>query len=128
MIDHQEQIEYLNQATRDILNFKNEHVIGTPLFQVLRVNPTTQQRLHGEMQEVQTTFLATSSLPNQNPTTIRDPLVASHLEDFNSDRSELRLNDRTYRYRWFAVQTALDKGPSAGLVPTRYDGRKHVAG
>ncbi len=116
MIDSQEQIEYLNQATREMLNFNNDQVIGTPLFQLLRVDPTTQKRLHGEIQDVQATLLTTSSVPSQTPTTIRDPLVATHLEDSNSDRQELRLNDRTYRYRWFAVQTALGKEPSAGLV------------
>ena len=116
MIDSQEQIEYLNQATREMLNFNNDQVIGTPLFQVLQVDPTTQKRLHGEIQNVQATLLGTSSLPSQIPTTIRDPLVATQLEDSDSDRLELRLNDRTYRYRWFAVQTALGKEPSAGLV------------
>ena len=116
MIDSQEQIEYLNQATREMLNFDNDQVIGTPLFQVLQVDPTTQKRLHGEIQNVQATLLPTSSLPSQIPTTIRDPLVATQLEDSDSDRLELRLNDRTYRYRWFAVQTALGKEPSAGLV------------
>ncbi len=116
MIDSQEQIEYLNQATREMLNFNNDQVIGTPLFQVLQVDPTTQKRLHGEIQNVQATLLTTSSLPSQIPTTIRDPLVATQLEDSDSDRLELRLNDRTYRYRWFAVQTALGKEPSAGLV------------
>jgi signal transduction histidine kinase len=80
------------------------------------VDPTIQKRLHGEIQDVQATFLDPSSLPRQIPTTIRDPLVASHLEDSDGDRLELRLNDRTYRYRWFAVQTALGKEPSTGLV------------
>ncbi len=116
MIDSQEQIEYLNQATREMLNFNNDQVIGSPLFQLLRVDPSTQNRLHSEIQNIQATFLTTSSLPSQIPTPIRDPLVATHLEDSNSDRQELRLNNRTYRYRWFAVQTALGKEPSAGLV------------
>ena len=116
MIDSQEKIEYLNQATREKLNINNDQVIGTPLFQLLPVDPTTQKRLQGEIQDVQATLLTTSSLPSHIPKPIRDPLVATNLEDFNSDRQELRLNNRTYRYRWFAVQTAPDKEPSAGLV------------
>ncbi len=116
MIDAQKQIEYLNQATREMLNFNNGQVIGTPLFQLLRVDPTTQKRLHDEIQNVQATLLTTSSFPSHIPTSIRDPLVATHLEDSHSDRQELRLNNRIYRYRWFAVQTAPDKEPSAGLV------------
>jgi signal transduction histidine kinase len=116
MIDDQEQIEYLNQATKEILDLNNGEVIGVPLFQLLQVDPTTQKRLHAEIQNVQAKLLDTSSLPSEIPTSIRDPLVATQIEDSDSDRQELRLNNRTYRYRWFAVQTAPDKKPCAGLV------------
>ncbi len=116
MIDAQEQIEYLNQASKETLNLNNGHIIGDSLFQWFKVDPTTQKRLHGEIQNIQAAMLPTSSLPSQNPAPLRDPLVATQLDDADSGRQELRLNNRTYRYRLFAVQTAPGKKPSVGLV------------
>jgi len=116
MVDFQENIEYLNQASKERFNLTNAQTIGTSFFQLLRVDPGIQKRLHDEIKNVQTKLSSTSSLPSENSAPIRDPLVASHQEDLDSNRQELKLNDRLYRYRWFAVQTAPDKEPSAGLV------------
>ena len=116
MIDGQEQIEYLNQASKERLNLNNGSIIGDSLFQWFQVDPTTQQRLHDEIQNLQAAMLPTASLPSQNSITLRDPLVAAQLDDPGRGRQELRLNNRTYRYRLFAVQTAPGKEPSVGLA------------
>jgi signal transduction histidine kinase len=43
-------------------------------------------------------------------------LSPSGWEHSGSDRRELRLNQRTYRYRWFAISAAPGKEPGVGLV------------
>jgi len=116
MIDSQEQIEYLNQASKETLNLNNGQVVGMPLFQLLQVDPATQKRLQREIQSIQSTVGTSSSSPSENPTTIRDPLAPTKGEHGGHERPEFRVHNRMYRYRWFAVQTAPGKEPDVGLV------------
>jgi signal transduction histidine kinase len=118
MIGHQEQIEYLNQASKEALALENGKVEGTPLFELLQTDPPTQAKLRQEIQLIHCSILKapTEAKPDQLIKKLHDPLSPSGWEHSGSDRRELRLNQRTYRYRWFAISAAPGKEPGVGLV------------
>jgi len=118
MIGPEEQIEYINKAFKEALCLTNGEVIGAPLFQVFPLDSTTQTRLKKEMQTLQA-----SGLPDfqhsdiaASPASLQDPLAPVNWEHSGTNRQELRINQRIYRYRWFGVPARPGKGPSAGLV------------
>jgi two-component system, NtrC family, sensor kinase len=117
MIGPEERIEYINKAFKETLALNNGEVIGTPLFQIFSLDPSTQTRLKREIQKIQTSE-PVSSPPPQPPisTSLQDPLIPENWERIEAFRQELRFNQRTYRYRWFGVPARPGKGPSAGLV------------
>lgn len=118
MIGLEEQIEYLNKASKEAFAVNNGEVIGTPLFQVFHLDPSTQNRLKQEMQAVQITGPSSSEDTQTNPsiTALQDPLVPTNWAQSDTNRQELRVNQRMFRYRWFGVQGRPGRGPSAGLV------------
>ncbi len=118
MITPQQTIEYLNQASKTALAITNGDLIGAPFFDLLNLDPPTQARLEQEMQALQMTVLSPSSSDETASTeaALKDPLVPTNWEDPSGKRSELRLNHRTYRYRWFAVQTHPGNDLGVGLV------------
>lgn len=118
MIGQDEQIEYLNKASKEAFAVNNGDVIGTPLFQIFLLDPATRDRLKQEMQVVQVTGPPSSENIQTHPsnTTLQDPLVPTNWTQSGTNRQELRINQRTFRYRWFGVQARPGKGPSAGLV------------
>lgn len=119
MIGPQEQIEYLNQASKEALFLKkNGNIEGTPLFELLRLDPQTQSKLRQEIHLIQSSALTGSTVPKPDPLTkkLHDPLSPTSWEHSGGDRRELRLNQRTYRYRWFAISAPPGKEPGVGLV------------
>jgi two-component system, NtrC family, sensor kinase len=118
MIGPQEQIEYLNQASKEALVPENGKVEGTPLFQILQLEPQTQDKLRKEIHMVLSAVpaLATTAKPQQWLKKMHDPLSPGSWEYSGGDRRELRLNQRTYRYRWFAIPARPGKEPGVGLV------------
>ncbi|MEJ2231181.1 MAG: ATP-binding protein, partial [Nitrospirales bacterium] len=118
MIGPQEKIEYLNQASKEALVPKNGNVEGTPLFQLLQLDPSTQDRLRGEIHLVQSSLLPTptDANPDQMIKKLHDPLSPGSWDYSGGDRRELRLNQRTFRYRWFAIPAPPGKEPGVGLV------------
>lgn len=118
MITSEQTIEYVNQASKTALAISNGDLIGTPLFDLLKPDPPTQARLEHEIQAVQIAAHSASDAPNAiSPEKgLKDPLAPTNWEDQSGKRCELRLNHRTYRYRWFAVQAGPGKDPGVGLV------------
>lgn len=118
MIGPNEQIEYLNKASREAFAVNNGEIIGTPLFQIFPLDPATQDRLKQEIQAVQVRepLSSGSTQDNVSNTTLQDPLNPTNWAHSGTNRQELRINQRTFRYRWFGVQARPGRGPSAGLV------------
>jgi two-component system, NtrC family, sensor kinase len=118
MIGPQEQIEYLNQASKEALVLENGNVDGTPLFQLLQLDSPTQAKLRQEIHLVQSAILTAPQhvIPDQLIKKLHDPLSPANWEHSGGDRRELRLNQRTYRYRWFAIPARPGKEPGVGLV------------
>jgi two-component system, NtrC family, sensor kinase len=118
MIGPQEQIEYLNQASKEALVLENGNVDGTTLFQLLQLDSPTQAKLRQEIHLVQSAILTAPQhvIPDQLIKKLHDPLSPANWEHSGGDRRELRLNQRTYRYRWFAIPARPGKEPGVGLV------------
>ena len=118
MIGPQEQIEYLNQASKEALVTNNGKVAGTSLFQLFQLDPPTQEKLRREIRLVQSSVFTTptDAKPDQPIKKLHDPLSPTSLDHSGGDRRELRLNQRTYRYRWFAIPAPPGKEPGIGLV------------
>lgn len=119
MITPEHTIDYLNQASREALAFStNGAVIGTPLFQILDVDPKTQAKLQQEIRTIQTSTLQPEDPSRSSPliTELRDPLAQAGWGHPGDTRQEVRLHHRTYLYRWFAVKAAPGKDAGVGLV------------
>jgi signal transduction histidine kinase len=119
MITRNNMIEYLNQASKDALELsENGSIIGSPLFQILKVDKKTQVKLEQEIHAIQTTSLQ-SALPSLSTPSIeelRDPLAQAGWDQSVGTRPELQMRHRTYRYRWFTVEAAPGKDAFVGLV------------
>ena len=118
MIDMDGRVEYLNKAFQEALSLQNGAIVGTPLFEIVPLDPSTQTRLQQELQILRTSepHTTVASEMSSAPSTLQDPLVPANWEESGAKRQELRINQRTYRYRWFGVPTRPGKGPSTGLV------------
>lgn len=118
MVGPDEQIEYLNNASKEAFAVTNGEIIGTPLFQIFSLDPATRDRLKQEMHAVQITEPPPSdnTKTNLSNTALQDPLVPTNWAQSGTHRQEIRINQRTFRYRWFGVQARPGRGPSAGLV------------
>ncbi|MDR4493653.1 MAG: ATP-binding protein [Nitrospirales bacterium] len=118
MISTDEKIEYLNKAFKEALSLNNGEFIGTPVFHVFPLDSATQSRLKQEMQAIQNSSLFSSPgrETSMQSSSLQDPLVPANWETSGTNRQELRVNQRTYRYRWFGVPARPGKSPSAGLV------------
>ena len=119
MITNHNTIEYLNQASKDALELSdNGSIVGSPLFQILKVDPKTQAKMEQEIQTIQTSSpqLDLPSLSAPSFTGLRDPLAQAGGDQSVDTRPELRIHYRTYRYRWFAVEAAPGKDAFVGLV------------
>lgn len=118
MVGPDEQIEYLNNASKEAFAVTNGDLIGTPLFQIFSLDPATRDRLKQEMQAVQVMEPPSSdnTKTKASNTSLQDPLVPTNWAQSGTNRQEIRINQRTFRYRWFGVQARPGRGPSAGLV------------
>jgi two-component system NtrC family sensor kinase len=119
MITKNNTIEYLNQASKDVLGLsENGSIIGSPLFQILKVDPKTQKKLEDEIHSIQSTSLQLDIPLLSTPaiSELRDPLAQSGWDQPVGTRPELRMRHRTYRYRWFAVDAGPGKEACVGLV------------
>jgi signal transduction histidine kinase len=118
MIGPDEQIEYLNKASKEAFAVTNGEIIGTPLFQIFSLDPATRDRLKQEMHAVQVMEPPSSdnTKTNLSNTSLQDPLAPTNWAQSGTNRQELRINQRTFRYRWFGVQARPGREPSAGLV------------
>jgi two-component system NtrC family sensor kinase len=119
MITKKNTIEYLNQASKDVLGLsENGSIIGSPLFQILKVDPKTQNKLEDEIHSIQSTSLQLDIPLLSTPaiSELRDPLAQSGWDQPVGTRPELRMHHRTYRYRCFTVDAGPGKEACVGLV------------
>ena len=121
MLDQEEKIQYMNRATREAFHLNGHPQLkGLPLFQAFPIDPTTQHQLEKEFQSIRSMAddipdQSTSPLPS-HPQTIRDPLQHSMDRQVVSERQEIHIHQRRYRYELFTVKAKLGEPSAVGLV------------
>ncbi len=121
LIDHNEQVHYMNQASR--VAFSNAAAgqsLPVPLFELLPLDPSGQSRLQKELKSIVTdgvrTAVATLDPDGgravQEP---RDPLAQVQQESTAGPR-ELHMGPFVYRYEWFHLTGRPAERERIGLI------------
>jgi len=120
MLDQEQQIQYMNRASKEALHLNNNgHVEGEQLFQILKTDPPTTKKLGDEFQSicfVSAEDIAPISPRPQSQHTFRDPLQQQSDWSSTSKGQEFHLYNQTYRYEWFTVKARPGHAPGIGLV------------
>ena len=121
MLDQEETIQYLNRATREAFDLNGHPQLkGMTLFQAFHIDPDTQRRLEREFQSIRASM---DDAPGQGvspsprpPQAIRDPLQPTLEPHAASERQEISIHQRRYRYELFTVKATSGKPSAIGLV------------
>ncbi len=121
MLNHNQEIRYMNRASKDALLLKtNGHIEGTSLFHVLKTDPSTTKRLTEEFQLIGGDFgkneTSNSASHTTSPQQFKDPLEQQSDWSTGSDGQEFHLNNQTFRYEWFTVKARPGHDTGIGLV------------
>jgi signal transduction histidine kinase len=118
MVDQAEQVQYLNRASKDAFKFaEGDAPRPTTLFDLLRVNPSVQQRLRQELLSAGNGALQRAGAPDIGPLgEARDPLAPALAYSARGKRCELQLGQHLYRYEWFSLGGRPGEGRRIGLV------------
>lgn len=119
MVDHNEQVRYINRVGRDsfetILNGSRD----VPLFDLLPVDTATRERLRTEFTCVRSgenavVAAATEEAAVLSP--IRDPLTPATDKADASSQQEIQIGPRQYHYQWFHLAGGNQGGDRIGLI------------
>ena len=119
MVDHNEQVRYINRVGRDsfetILNGSHD----VPLFDLLPVDTATRERLRTEFTHVRSgenaaVAAATEEAAVLSP--IRDPLTPATDKADASSQQEIQIGPRQYHYQWFHLAGGNQGGDRIGLI------------
>jgi signal transduction histidine kinase len=119
MIDQDEQIQYVNKASKDALSINGQHLASMTLFDLLHLDHTMQDRLRQELGQSDGGLPASrgrgeaARLASLEP---RDPLSPQLGHDLGDERHELQIGSRLYRYQWFRMDGRVGEGRRIGLV------------
>jgi len=121
MLDHEQQVVYLNRASKEVFRLKNNGQFeGKSLFTLLDTDSVTQQKIGEEFQTI-------SAHPTGEPTEtfsairrtvepFKDPLQQATDRTSVSERQEIQINGQIYRYQWFKVRARPGQNQEVGLV------------
>ena len=119
MIDQDENIQYVNKASKDALSINGQHLASMTLFDLLHLDHTMQDRLRQELGQsdgalpASRGFSEAARLASLEP---RDPLSPRVGHDLRDERHELQIGSRLYRYQWFRMDGRVGEGRRIGLV------------
>lgn len=118
MVDQAEQVQYMNRACKDAFMLaEDDEPRPTTLFDLLRVNPSVQQRLRQELLSAGNGSLQKTGAPDIGPLgEARDPLAPAPAHSARGGRCELQLGRHLYRYEWFSLGGRPGEGRRIGLV------------
>jgi len=120
MLDQEQQIQYMNRASKEALHLNNNgHVEGEHLFHILQTDSPTTKKLGDEFQSICVASAEGNmpiSLQPHAQHTLRDPLQQQSDWSSTSKDQEFHLYNQTYRYEWFTVKARPGHAPGIGLV------------
>ena len=118
IVDDQEQVQYVNRKGRTAFGLADESAPARRLFDILPVEPASQQQLRRELWTQQTAGGAPVAGRDKSNSAddIRDPLAPRLETTPTSRQGELLLGQHVYQYQWFRVTGRPGEADRIGLV------------
>ncbi len=118
LVDQQDRVQYMNQASRDLLGRTPEQGTDRSFFDLLGLSPGQRDQLERALKQSGTEAARSrATSPGDGQTReARDPLapVLSHAQ--HDHRHELTIAGRIYHYQWFPLEARSGEGRRFGLV------------
>ena len=121
MLDQEEQVQYVNQASKTAFNLQQTDMKPTSLFELLRIDEPSRDKLRNELRALD--YLASegydpvsAARPSAVGPDVRDPLTPQLTSATSADRKELHIGKNVYQYEWFRISTPPGEAPRLGLV------------
>ena len=117
MVNAKEEVQYMNQASKNIFAMHNGLPQPLPLFSLFNLDESATERLHQDIQQLGKLADNPQLLPESPPLTesLKDSL-SQHLRWSSSQEKVLEVNNRCYRYEWFTVKTQAKEQPWIGMM------------
>ena len=119
MVDHDEQVQYINRVGRDSFQTIPASTASIPLFDILPVDAAARAHLRKEFRRAQRggNALTTSGTEDAAAvSTARDPLAPVTGTAEPSNRQEIQIGSRRYHYQWFHMAGRNQGEDRIGLV------------
>jgi signal transduction histidine kinase len=114
LIDDREVVQYVNRAARESFNLPHEGASAVPLFTLLPMDATAQNKLRDEFHAA-----GDGAAPPDGANRcagLRDPLAPETGRGSFSRRCELHIGPRVYNYQWFHLPARPGERDRIGLV------------
>lgn len=118
MVDHQNQVQYMNRASREALGTNGSDWSARPLFDLLPLDRSHREALQQDLRLIDQ-GAPRESLPAdavRASKEARDPLAPALGHTSASKRRELTIGNHVYHYEWFPLESRSGAGKRFGLV------------
>ena len=119
MVNHEEQLQYINQVGRTAFQSILDSAQSIPLFDVLPVDATVREHLRKEFRRAGNGEHATPASGEEDAAvtnTARDPLAPLMGATGPGHRQEIQIGPRRYHYQWFHMAGRNQGEDRIGLV------------
>jgi len=120
MLDQEEHVQYVNQASKDAFGLSANDTASARFFDLLRTDEPSREKLRIELRALGNDsndgqgHLSISSAERGRE--IRDPLAPQLAAGTSSERNELCIGTSLYRYEWFRISGRPGEGQRIGLA------------
>ncbi|RPH79788.1 MAG: sensor histidine kinase, partial [Nitrospiraceae bacterium] len=119
MVNHEEQVQYINQVGREAFQSILDSAHSIPLFDILPIDATVREHLRKEFRRAGNGEHATTASGEEDAAvvnTARDPLAPMMGTAEPSHRQEIQIGPRRYHYQWFHMAGRNQGEDRIGLV------------
>jgi signal transduction histidine kinase len=119
MVDHHEQVQYINRVGRDSFHATRESTESIPLFEILPVDAALRGHLRNEFRRARNGGNVETASETEDPSVVnraRDPLAPATGTGEPNNRQEIHIGPRRYHYQWFHMVGRNQGEDRVGLV------------
>jgi len=119
MVDHDEQVQYINRVGRDSFQAIPGSTASIPLFDILPMDAAARAHLRKEFRRAQGRGNAATTSGTEDAAavnTARDPLAPVMRTAEPNNRQEIQIGSRRYHYQWFHMAGRNQGEDRIGLV------------
>jgi signal transduction histidine kinase/HAMP domain-containing protein len=119
IINHDEQVQYINRVGRDSFQAIPDSTISIPLFDILPVDAAVREHLRKEFRRARSGEHLTTASGAEDAAAVnraRDPLAPVMGAAEPSNRQEIQIGPRRYHYQWFHMAGRNQGEDRIGLV------------